>query len=164
MASVGGGLSRDNRCKNGVYSKLQSKIPLCKNHFLQFMRSILAKGFYEIYRHPDLAYQSMDKVGQGWVEPVTFANSIGVQKLIANWNQTAGYKCKISTNDVKQYALASNLFAPLMDKKSGQPNGKVGLKPGTFKKAFFPHLCHGGQDTDAQDGGVAQMTTVDPRE
>ena len=34
LAAVGGGLNKDNCCKNHRYAKLKSKIPLCKNHFM----------------------------------------------------------------------------------------------------------------------------------
>lgn len=99
IAAVGGGLNNNNHCRHNIYTKLRSKMPLCKNHFIQFIRSILAKGFHSIYRHPDVAYSSMDMTGQGWVEPIAFANSIGCQRIISSFNQSS-HRCKISTEDV----------------------------------------------------------------
>ena len=92
--------------------------------------------------------------GLGWVEPIAFANSIGSQRVISSFNHSA-YRCKISSEDVYQYALASNIFVPLLDKKTGKPNGKVGLRPSNFKKIFFPQLCHGDQGGDALDNLMA---------
>ena len=39
------------QCQNRVYRKLDAKyMPLCKNHFVVFLRSLLARGFVQIYR------------------------------------------------------------------------------------------------------------------
>jgi len=54
-----------------------------------------------------------------------------------------------------------------MDKKSGKPNGRVGLRAPAFKKAFFPQLCHGDKGGDAMENLMAsnvQATSVEPRE
>lgn len=38
-------------CSNKVYRKLDTKnLPLCKNHFVTFMKNFFARGFVQIYR------------------------------------------------------------------------------------------------------------------
>lgn len=50
-------------------------MPLCKHHFVKYMKGILRKEFRNLYRHPDVAFGSMDMTGTGKVNMETFGKS-----------------------------------------------------------------------------------------
>lgn len=114
-------------------------MPLCKNHFVAFLRALLARGFVQIYRQPDVAYASMDMFGLGFVEPSTFAGSICARRVINNFNATT-VAYRLTPDDVREWAAISGLFGPVQDKNGGYTD-KVGMRLAGLKKAFFPHLA-----------------------
>lgn len=60
-----------NLCKNKGQISCQNKIfdlismPLCKHHFLKYLKVLIRKEFRNLYRHSDVAFGAMDKTGTG---------------------------------------------------------------------------------------------------
>jgi len=63
--------STQNLCRNKGHITCQSKIfdlismPLCKHHFLKYLKVLIRKEFRNLYRHSDVAFGTMDKAGTG---------------------------------------------------------------------------------------------------
>jgi len=58
-------------CRNKGHIPCQSKMfelismPLCKHHFLKYLKVLIRKEFRNLYRHSDVAFGTMDKGGTG---------------------------------------------------------------------------------------------------
>ena len=70
---------------------------------------MVSKGFYQLYRHCDPAYSSMDMLGIGHVEPQVFSTSIAAQRVVQSFNNSQP-KYKLRLDHIKDFTFASNLF------------------------------------------------------
>ena len=70
-----------NLCRNKGHIACQSKIfdlismPLCKHHFLKYLKVLIRKEFRNLYRHSDVAFGTMDNSGTGKIDIEMFMKS-----------------------------------------------------------------------------------------
>ena len=59
----------EDSCQSIIYNNVSSNLlPLCKKHFLQFMKKLVRYELNAIYRHPDDAFGAMDMEGKGYID------------------------------------------------------------------------------------------------
>ena len=127
-------------CPNKLYQRLNTTLlPLCKPHFIKFMRNFLRKQLFDIYRHSDNAFGAMDMSGKGYINTNDFQNAVAMKRIIDNFNNTAK-AYKISREDIGLFLVNSNYFTTKVNPKTGAKELTIEYK--SFKRAFFPHLCH----------------------
>lgn len=67
-------------CPNRLYRKLDNRlIPLCKPHFIRFMRNYIRKQLFNVYRHSDDAFGAMDMSGKGFININDFLNVVSMK-------------------------------------------------------------------------------------
>lgn len=83
-------LTTSNLCKNKGHISCQSKVfdrismPLCKHHFLKYLKVLIRKEFRNLYRHSDVAFGSMDKSGTGKIDIELFMKSMVCKRVEEN--------------------------------------------------------------------------------
>ena len=89
----------------------------------------------------------MDMSGKGFVSIQDFLNAVAMKRIIQNFNHSAkGFK--ISRQDIELFLVNSNYFTADAKSRSGAVKDLM-LDYKSFKRAFFPHLCH-ANDKDEQ--------------
>ena len=74
-------------CLEKIYYKLDKRyLPLCRNHFLEFVRNLFRRELNLVYRHSDPAYASMDMIGDGYIEIQKFVQSLGCKRVLQSFN------------------------------------------------------------------------------
>lgn len=115
------------RCTHEIYNKVTP--PLCKHHFMKFIRGLLRREFRNLYRHPDMAFGALDMTGIGRVDLTTLLESLVCKNIQKQRNSFGGADYKVSKHDLKQYLESSNIFETAL-------NNTLGYQ--VFKKNFFP--------------------------
>lgn len=132
---------KDRTCSNRLYQQLDPRLlPLCKHHFLRFMRNYLRKMLFQLYRHSDNAFGTMDMSGRGFVSVQDFLNAVAMKQVINMFNQSSkGYK--ISKKEIELFLVNSGYFRmSAMAKRTGDKELIIDYK--SFKRVFFPYLVH----------------------
>ncbi len=57
---------------------------------------MLRKEFKSLYRHPDVAFGSMDMTGSGFIDLNKFCSSIVSQKIIENGRKSMNFKIELN--------------------------------------------------------------------
>ena len=76
-----------NLCRNKGHIACQSKIfdlismPLCKHHFLKYLKVLIRKEFRNLYRHSDVAFGTMDNSGTGKIDIDMFMKSMVCKRV-----------------------------------------------------------------------------------
>ena len=77
-------------CKNKGHIACQSEVfdlismPLCKHHFLKYLKVLIRKEFRNLYRHSDVAFGTMDKGGTGQIDIDLFMKSMVCKRVEEN--------------------------------------------------------------------------------
>lgn len=151
------------KCTSAAYQQLS--MPLCKHHFIKYIKGMLRREFRNLYRHPDIAFGTLDSTGTGKVNMETFGKSqvwdriqetlrkqVQKKKFDVGENEEDGPNANLhlfNKKDIQQFMIIANIF----DVK----NGNTMTYP-VFKKQFFPNLCHAladereGDDMDSEKG------------
>ena len=111
---------KDASCANRLYQQLDPRLlPLCKHHFLRFMRAYLRKMLFQIYRHSDNAFGSMDMSGRGYVTVQDFMNSVSLKQIVHQFNHSSkGYK--IGNKEVELFLVNSGIFRSSLNARTGE--------------------------------------------
>ena len=88
----------------------------------------------------------MDMSGKGFVNINDFQNVMAMKRILENFNQSA-VAYRISKQDIELFLINSNYFTTRLNSKNGAKELMIDYK--SFKRAFFPHLCH-ANDKDIQ--------------
>lgn len=81
----------------------------------------------------------MDMSGRGFVSVQDFLNTVGMKQIIHQFNHSSkGYK--IGKKDVELFLVNSGVFRASVSSRTGEKELIMDQK--SFKRVFFPHLCH----------------------
>ena len=115
-------------------------MPLCKHHFIKYVKKCLKVEFKNLFRHSEVAYGSMDMQGTGQINTNSFMNSIAIKRVISNSKifkpRGKSVHFVIKESDIREFFEIANLF----DIKD------TAMSYQAFKKIFFPQLCHAEAD------------------
>ena len=85
-------------CSNNIFNLIS--MPLCKHHFVKYLKLIIRKEFRNLYRHSDAAFGAMDKEGNGFIDINMFMKSMVCKRVEEN-----SRKCLIVSDFKNSYAI-----------------------------------------------------------